>query len=345
MPEQPTRARRVMSVTPMKNEGPFILEWVAYHRLIGINDMLVFTNDCTDGSDLMLDRLDELGYLRHYGNPSMITGTDRHHWTVLNYFNTLSRPRRADWIVSFDVDEFICVNAGDGTLEALFAACEGADVISFNQLNFGCAGQRHYAEDLQIDRFDRAQNYTGFMGKRANRRGVKSLTRVGAPVERITNHSPRPLADRAGELVWVNAANRRLPDDLTVREVKSLPEGLYDYTLVQLNHYATRSMDSFLTQVARGNANHPEGNADVDYWRRYNINQQHETRIQRWSGRVRAEIERMLEDPELAELQAATIAHHRDQIAQLLDNKAFLGLRRRIENAHVRGWEQQPEQV
>ena len=49
---------RITSITPMKNEAPFLLEWVAYHRLIGVNDILVFTNHCTDGTDLMLERLD-----------------------------------------------------------------------------------------------------------------------------------------------------------------------------------------------------------------------------------------------------------------------------------------------
>ena len=41
----------------MKDEGPFLLEWVAYHRLIGVNDILVFTNDCSDGTDQMLERI------------------------------------------------------------------------------------------------------------------------------------------------------------------------------------------------------------------------------------------------------------------------------------------------
>ena len=44
-------------VTTMKNEGPFLLEWIAYHRAIGVSDFLVYTNDCTDGTDRMLKLL------------------------------------------------------------------------------------------------------------------------------------------------------------------------------------------------------------------------------------------------------------------------------------------------
>ena len=54
---------RVTSITPMKDEGPFVLEWLAYHRLIGVNDPIVFTNHCNDGTDMMLERLDEMGLI------------------------------------------------------------------------------------------------------------------------------------------------------------------------------------------------------------------------------------------------------------------------------------------
>lgn len=331
-------ARRIQSVTPMKNEGPYILEWVAYHRLIGVNDMLIFSNDCTDGSDLLLDRLDELGYIRHYGNPSVIMNVERHHLAVIRYLNTLTRVRRADWVVSLDADEFICVNTGDGTLGALIEACDGADVISMNQLNFGCGGESDFTDALQMDRFTWAQHYTGGENPKGPRRGVKSLTRAGAPVVSITNHSPRPDPARASELTWVNGAGQPLPQEMLVKEIKSFEEELCAYDLVQLNHYALRSMDSFLTQVFRGNANHADRAADMKYWRKHNMNEQRDTRIQRWSAPVKAAIAEMLQDGELAELHAATVAYHRDHIEELKAQDGFTQIRRLVENAHNRGW-------
>lgn len=59
---------RYISVTPMKNEGPFVLEWVAHNRAIGVDQMVVMTNDCTDGTDELLKRLDERGILTHIDN-------------------------------------------------------------------------------------------------------------------------------------------------------------------------------------------------------------------------------------------------------------------------------------
>ncbi len=41
----------------MRNEGPYILEWLAHHRAIGVRDALIYSNDCDDGSDALLDLL------------------------------------------------------------------------------------------------------------------------------------------------------------------------------------------------------------------------------------------------------------------------------------------------
>ena len=53
----------------MKNEGAGLLEWIAYHRAIGVDDFLVYTNDCTDGTDTMLEMLQAKGIVQHRANP------------------------------------------------------------------------------------------------------------------------------------------------------------------------------------------------------------------------------------------------------------------------------------
>jgi Glycosyl transferase family 2 len=52
----------------LKNEGAFLIEWLAHHRACGFTDFLVYSNDCTDGTDLMLDRLQAMGQLTHIHN-------------------------------------------------------------------------------------------------------------------------------------------------------------------------------------------------------------------------------------------------------------------------------------
>jgi len=337
---------RITAITPMKNEGPFILEWVAYHRLIGINDFIVFTNDCTDGTDLILERLDELGIVRHLPNPSVVGRIEGgHHWAAMAYINAFPRLRRSDWFVSFDVDEFICVNAGAGRMEDLFAALPDADLIAINQLNFGCAGHEHYdPRQLLTERFDRAMARDNGPYGWVRARGVKTITRGTAPLKWIGNHSPDVAEDHVGKVRWVNAAGEAVPEKTYTTPFKSAKGGLESYEHVQLNHYALRTMENFLVKTERGDANR-EVEEELKYWRqywnKYDDNVAHDTRIQRWLPDLRAAVADLRKDPELAALHDAAVTWHQAAIARLRDTHPQKALLNRIRGMHGRKLEKE----
>ena len=52
---------KITAVTTQKNEGACLLEWIAYHKIIGFTDIVILSNDCEDGSDEMLDHLSKAG--------------------------------------------------------------------------------------------------------------------------------------------------------------------------------------------------------------------------------------------------------------------------------------------
>lgn len=55
--------------TTMRNEGPFILEWVAWYLMLGFDHIVVFYNDCTDHSPALLQALDAAGILTAVPTP------------------------------------------------------------------------------------------------------------------------------------------------------------------------------------------------------------------------------------------------------------------------------------
>ena len=73
---------RTVIITCMKNEGPFILEWIAYHRAIGVDDFLVYTNDCNDGTDELLDLLQDRGIVQRRDNKFAGTDLKPQHWAL-----------------------------------------------------------------------------------------------------------------------------------------------------------------------------------------------------------------------------------------------------------------------
>ena len=42
---------KALLLAVMRNEGPYVIEWLAHHFALGIDDVLVFTNFCTDNTD------------------------------------------------------------------------------------------------------------------------------------------------------------------------------------------------------------------------------------------------------------------------------------------------------
>ncbi len=310
----------------MKDEAPYLLEWVAYHRLIGINDIIVFSNGCTDGTDLMLERLDELGVLRHFPNPSAVMDMTRHHLAAIRYINTSRRLFRSDWVVSLDVDEFICVNVGDGRLTDLFTAVGDANMISMSQHNFGCSGLRTYHDKLVIGQFRNSANQQGAYNPRIDRRGAKTLTHKSAGAREFHNHSPVFHRDRVDQVRIVNGIGEMVANANLTRDIKSLTWPQYGFDLVQLNHYAVKSMESFLLKAARGNANHADADYAVPYWRKYDHNDMADLRILRWMDRVQQERDRLLQDPELRQLHDAAVTGAKARIADLKARTDFAAL-------------------
>lgn len=314
----------------MRNEAPFILEWVAYHRMIGINDPIVFSNACTDGTDLMLERLDELGLIRHLPNPTTMTGGHMHIVAALRYLNFGSRLARSDWVISFDVDEFINVKAGKGQMEDLFNAVPDANLISLSQQNFGHSGHWEYRDELQIATFDHGWDRTSSYTRDLNRRGTKTLTHRSSDPESWGNHSPVFNAERLEKLKPVNGSGKDISELDMTQTIKALPTPHYGFDLVQLNHYALRAVDSYLLKVARGSSAHPDRPYQMGYWRKYDHNDLQDHSIQRHVGDLEAAKADLMKDPELKQLHNTAVANAHDLIVELKQNEAVQALQARI---------------
>ena len=145
---------RFVSVTPMKNEGPFVLEWVAHNLAVGIDDIVVFSNNCTDGSDALLDRLGEMGKLRHFDNTANNKPAPQRR--AYRRFMKLDLAGDDDWVIPIDADEFINVKTGDHTLRALVEAVPQARTLAMTWRLFGNAGVEDYRDEFLTDQFHMA---------------------------------------------------------------------------------------------------------------------------------------------------------------------------------------------
>ena len=61
-------ALRAFLVGTAKNEGPFLLEWVAHHLEVGFTDIVLYQNDSDDLTHEMASILRDLGVIQYYIN-------------------------------------------------------------------------------------------------------------------------------------------------------------------------------------------------------------------------------------------------------------------------------------
>lgn len=259
---------KVTAVLTVRNEGAFLLEWLAHHRAVGITDFLVFSNDCQDGTDRMLDRLQELGWLTHVPNPGPHRGGPQ--WTALKRADRHQLVKTADWLITFDIDEFINVKVGDRTLSALFAALPDATAIPLTWRMFGNAGVLRFADAPVTESFTRAAPERLSWPWQAMM--FKTLYRNDGSYRRIGIHRPRkPDPDRLPLQRWFDGSGRRLPQIFHRERLFSDP-GSAPFGLVQLNHYALGSAESFILKCDRGNSFQNSQPTTMDYWIDRNFN-------------------------------------------------------------------------
>ena len=312
-------SERVVLVSTMKNEGPYLLEWLAYHRSIGIEEFCIFSNDCTDGTNLILNRLDQMGVLRHFDNP--IGPNMDPQRAAYSRANRMDWVRSADWVLVIDADEFLNVHTGDRTVQALVDACPGAHAISLNWRLMGSNGQARMSDALVTERFTRGSSFekpeNGLVW------GFKTLFRPGKfnyfGVHRPRFHHVEKVDPES--IVWVNGDGQRIGSYILAKGWRSRP-GTVGYSLGQINHYAIKSREDFLLKRLRGTANSKnKDRIDMGYWGKYDINTQPDATIP--TERIRPIMDGWLADPDLAALHRACAECSRRVLEYQLRDPAF----------------------
>lgn len=304
---------RYLALTCMKNEGPFILEWISYHLAIGFDHFLVYSNDCEDGTDGILNRLAEMGIVTHHDNPRR-KGRASHQ--VRAYRRARKDPAyaAADWVAVIDADEFINVHVGDKSIQALTAAVPDAQAISLTWRLFGCSDRTSFHDSFLTASLRRAA--PEFCPRPSQAWGMKTIHRTEA-VDVIGCHRPRAVPDDDWKaLNWVDGNGRPMPDNFFTGNWR-MNRKTAGYELAQVNHYAVRTRETFLLKTLRGRA---FGGQDIDagYWDKMNQNTDSDASIQPVLPRAMEIFRDFMEDPTLSELHGKAVLWHRSSIDAIL---------------------------
>lgn len=212
-----------------KNEAPYLLEWIAYHRTVGVDHFVLYDNDSVDNGTALLrgSKFAEHVTVIHWPQrPGQIT--------AYRHFIDIFAPGFA-WAAFIDLDEFLLPLDSGSVVDTLDRLGDAAAVLVHRRV-FGPGAWNERPAGLAIENYDQRAPDTFDMN-----RHVKPIVRCANLLDVTTN--PHEFTVR-GQVV--NAAGQRL----TNTEIQD--SACLEHLVI--NHYHTRSRADWAAKIARGNA-------------------------------------------------------------------------------------------
>lgn len=263
-------------VTSVKNEAPFLMEWIAYHRLIGFDEIIVYYNDCVDGTVELLRALAHLGVVRAYEN--LGEGDLEPQVAAFTQARRLRVVQEAAWAIILDCDEFINIKIQDGRIESLLGVLPDADAIPIQMRHFGSSGRIFLSEDLVIRQFRMASQMD-----HPDNLIVKTLHKMGGVFASIAMHTPAfPSKPGIVPRFWNGSGVEIPPHMYDNKRFTRINKEWSGTDLVQVNHYAVKSLDCYLMKVLKGVGSGAPDRYSARYWADRDTNDVEDLSIQRW---------------------------------------------------------------
>ncbi len=306
--------------TTMKNEAPYMLEWIAYHLSIGFTHFAILTNNCSDETEKIARNLARAGLVSHRNNPEPYPlGPQK---TGYNRMRRLAAFSECEWMMTLDCDEFLRIDVGNGHLDDLFSAIgDNAKAISFNWQLFGNSGHVKLQERT-LPNFTKAIH--PLQARPYEARPFKTLYKNGY-FEKLGTHRPiNFLISKSNEFDWIDADGVSIKNLTRMRHWHAQPNGFgFGTALGRINHYALRSLESFILKWSRGfvhpNAPTVRGKGrPIDYWQLFNWNDVKEDKILEHSDRTIQYYDALIDiDKKFERFQTQSYEMHRKQAQEI----------------------------
>lgn len=310
------KQRSVVSlVCPMRNEGPFLLEWLAWHRMIGFDDILVLTNDCTDGSEELLSALAAKNLVRHIRHvpPTGIPALQSAYTIARHDKITL----QADWVMAIDADEFLQVFAGDGSVHALLDE-SGQDFLGMAIFwrTFGNNARTAWEDKHVRHQFTRASLDNAVPNNR-----YKSIFRKLRLFNSMTSHTPRGFTRPwGGTNRWCDCEGQPLPNirlKPPIKRTSSLSCRRITHKTAQINHYAVKSDESFELKRTLLSGAKSTYRYDDQYYEIYNRNEVEDTVALSRERAFTAAYDELTSDPEIIRMHHVCCANYLKELCRV----------------------------
>ena len=236
----------VWVITSVKDEEPYLLEWIAHYTSIGFTKFLFYTNDNNDSTLELLNNLQSNGdgllivyenFLKEGEKPQAVS-----YQRALDVFKQYS----PDWVLCCDIDEFLVLEQHNNVQDFL-SDHPDADAIAFNWKHFGSGGRKLKGDGMTVERFVMRAN-TEFVHNRM----IKSMYRF---TENIAGFGPhRPWFNDTTNISYMYPGGRPVPESFIKHggELGHIEGAYINHSIGSMHHYAIRSEEEFINKKKRG---------------------------------------------------------------------------------------------
>jgi predicted O-methyltransferase YrrM len=239
--EEP-KTDKVLLCAIAKNEAAYLVEWIAYHKfIVGFDEVLIYENDSTDNSRLILEKLDKLGICQYKPWPrsqGVVPQRSAYNDAIQTYNQSYQ------WVCFLDLDEFLVLKSFN-TIQDCIQSFDGkADSIVINWLMFGSSGHSTYSPEPVIQRFTKCADYSSPIHKH-----MKSISKIDS-IEFLDIHIPRLKPN--SKYFHIDGKELHFGADPTGEHIKN--QGYVNHKPARINHYQSKSLEEYQCRKLKGRA-------------------------------------------------------------------------------------------
>lgn len=227
----------------MKNEAPYLLEWIAHHRILGIKHFFIADNDSEDGTTEILGALEQNGYVKRlpFSTPPGQKPQIPAYRHLLRAFSS-----EVQWMAFIDADEYIWPEQEGGSIQTFLQGIPShVGAVALNWATYGSSGHARYFDLPTPERFTWHANVSNLISH-----NIKTIARTACIADFSCPHNAllvAPFQHAHTDLSpQVPLAPNGRPENLTY----CLSDSVH-WEHFRVNHYIIRSWEEFTEKKSR----------------------------------------------------------------------------------------------
>lgn len=262
----------------MKDEAPYLIEWLEFHKIVGVERFYLYNNNSTDNTLDIVEPYVQSGEVVLHDWPFSYKqqGSAYEHCLA-------SYKQESELIAFIDLDEFLFPTEKESLIEVL-EEFDSFPAVVVNMLNFGSSGHQIRPEGLQVQNFTKRaeDNFEENMY-------VKSIVRPEQILRPNCTHFFIPINQES-----FSVTENKEPLGSSISERLSVQK-------LRINHYFTRSKQEAKQKVMRGDAFFPWQKA-LWVMEHRDRNEVEDLTIQRFVPRLREAVDAVISKSRIAQI-------------------------------------------